>query len=53
LAEPDSVLMSDPTHQLVQGFVEASFAGEHTIKGKSEAQKVYRLELEPRGSKQQ
>src|SRR5262249_30991361 len=44
LAEPDSVLMSDATHRLVQGFIEASFAGEHTIKGKSEAQKVYRLD---------
>src|SRR5215472_12824200 len=31
LAEPDSVLMSDATHRLVQGFIEASFAGEHTI----------------------
>jgi class 3 adenylate cyclase len=42
-AEPDAVLMSDATRRLVQGFVEASFAGEHTIKGKSEPQKVYRL----------
>jgi class 3 adenylate cyclase len=44
LADPDTVLMSDATHRLVQGFVEASFAGEHTIKGKSEAQKAYRLD---------
>ena len=44
LAEPDSVLMSEATHRLVQGMVEASFAGEHTTKGKSEAQKVYRLD---------
>jgi hypothetical protein len=28
----------------VQGIVEASFAGEHSIKGNSEAQKVYRLD---------
>jgi hypothetical protein len=44
LAEPDSVLMSEATHQLVKGMVEVSFAGEHTIKGKSETQKVYRLD---------
>jgi class 3 adenylate cyclase len=44
LAEPDLVLMSEATHRLVQGMVEASFAGEHSIKGKSEPQKVYRLD---------
>ena len=44
LAAPDSVCMSEATHQLVQGMVEASFAGEHAIKGKSGPQKVYRLE---------
>ena len=44
LAEPDSALMSEATHRSVQGMVEASFAGEHSIKGKSEAQKVYRLD---------
>src|SRR5262249_31812593 len=30
-------------HRAVQGLVDASFAGAHTIKGKSEPQKVYRL----------
>jgi predicted ATPase len=45
LAEPDSVCMSEATHRLVQGLVEAKFAGEHRIKGKSEPQKVYRLEV--------
>ncbi len=44
LAEADSVLMSDATHRLVQGMVEASFAGEHSVKGKAEAQKVFRLD---------
>jgi class 3 adenylate cyclase len=44
LAEPDSIFLSEATHRLVQGMVEASFAGEHTIKGKSEPQKVYRLD---------
>jgi Adenylate and Guanylate cyclase catalytic domain len=43
LAEPDSVYMSEATHRLVQGLVEAKFASELTIKGKSEPQKVYRL----------
>ena len=32
------------THRLVQGMVEATFAGEHQIKGKSEPQKAYRLD---------
>jgi class 3 adenylate cyclase/tetratricopeptide (TPR) repeat protein len=44
LAEPDSVCMSEATHRLVQGLVEARFEGERQIKGKSEPQKVYRLE---------
>jgi class 3 adenylate cyclase len=44
LAEPDSAVMSEATHRSVQGMVEASFAGEYSIKGKSEAQKVYRLD---------
>jgi class 3 adenylate cyclase/(2Fe-2S) ferredoxin len=46
LAEPDSVAMSDAnaTHRLVQGLVETSFAGERTVKGKSEPQKIYRLD---------
>ena len=43
LAEPDSMFMSEATHRMVQGLVEASFAGEHSVKGKSERQKVYRL----------
>ena len=44
LAEPNSVLMSEATHRLVQGLVDESFAGEHLIKGKAEPQKVYRLD---------
>ena len=44
LAEPDSVLMSEATNRLMQGLVEASFGGEHSIKGKSEPQKVFRLD---------
>jgi class 3 adenylate cyclase len=44
LAEPDSIFLSEATHRLVQGLVDASFAGEHVIKGKAESQKVYRLD---------
>ena len=44
LAQPDSIFLSEAAHRLVQGMVEASFAGEHTIRGKSEPQKVYRLD---------
>ena len=44
LAEPGSACMTELTYRLVQGMVEAGFAGEHQIKGKSEPQKVYRLE---------
>jgi class 3 adenylate cyclase len=44
LAEPGSVFMSEGTWRLVQGMVEAQFAGEHAIRGKAERQKVYRLD---------
>ena len=44
LAEADSIFLSEATHRLVKGMVEASFVGEQTIKGKSELQKVYRLD---------
>ena len=44
LAEPGSVYLTELTYRLVQGMVEAGFAGEHQIKGKSEPQKVYRLQ---------
>ena len=50
LADPDLVLMSEATHHLLQGMVEASFAGEHQIKGKAEEQKVYRLNAVRRGA---
>src|SRR5271154_1937343 len=40
LAEPGSVFMSEATHRLVQGMVDATFTGEHPIRGKSERQKV-------------
>jgi class 3 adenylate cyclase len=44
LAEPNSVVMSEAMQRFVQGMVEASFAGEHAIKGKSKPQKVWRLD---------
>src|SRR5262249_50091961 len=44
LATPDSVFMSEATYRLLQGRVEATFAGEQQIKGKSKPQKVYRLD---------
>ena len=43
LADPDSVLMSEATHRLVRGMVEATFGGDHQIKGKTDTQKTYRL----------
>lgn len=44
LAEPGSVLLSEATNRLVEGMVEANFAGAHAIKGKVEPQRVYRLD---------
>jgi class 3 adenylate cyclase/tetratricopeptide (TPR) repeat protein len=43
LAQPNSVYMSETMYRLVQGMVEASLVGGHSIKGKSEAQTAYRL----------
>lgn len=50
LAKPGSVFMSEATHRLVQGMVDANFAGEHAIKGKSEPQKTYRLDAIRQGA---
>jgi class 3 adenylate cyclase/tetratricopeptide (TPR) repeat protein len=50
LAEPDSVFMSEAMHRLVQGMVEATFAGRHEIKGKANPQKIYRLDAVRRGA---
>ena len=50
LAKPDVAYMSDATHRLVQGLVDASFAGEHAVKGKAELQKLYRLDAVRRGA---
>src|SRR5271154_4437995 len=50
LAEPSSIFMSEATSRLVQGMVDATFAGEHSIRGKSERQKVYRLDAIRQGA---
>ena len=44
LAEPGSAVMSEATHRLVEGLIEATFFGEHDVKGKSAPQKSYRLD---------
>jgi class 3 adenylate cyclase len=44
LAGPGAVILSEATYRLVRGLVEAHPAGEHEIKGKSERQKIYRLD---------
>ena len=41
--------MSEATHRLVQGLIEATFAGEYQIKGKAEPQKAYRLDAIRKG----
>ena len=50
LAEPGTVYLSEATQRLVEGLVETSFAGTHTIKGKTEPQRVYRLDGIRRGA---
>jgi class 3 adenylate cyclase len=50
LAEPGSACMTESTYRLVQGMVEAVFTGVQQIKGKSEPQKVYRLDALRRGA---
>jgi class 3 adenylate cyclase/tetratricopeptide (TPR) repeat protein len=43
LAEPGAVVLSEATYRLVRGLVEVHPVGEHEIKGKSERQRIYRL----------
>jgi class 3 adenylate cyclase len=44
LAEPGAVYLSEATQRLVLGLVETTFVGAHAIKGKTELQRVYRLD---------
>ena len=43
-AEGGTVLMSEATHALVEGFVEADYLGERELKGKAGPQKLWRLD---------
>jgi predicted ATPase len=49
-AAPNTVCMSEATHRAVQGMVDASFSGEHLLKGKSEPQKAYKLDAIRQGA---
>jgi class 3 adenylate cyclase/tetratricopeptide (TPR) repeat protein len=44
LCEPGSVLISEATQRLVEGMVLSRFDGERQIRGKTDPQRVYRLE---------
>jgi predicted ATPase len=44
LAEPNTVMLSEATQRLVEGMVDSHFAGEHKVKGKTQLQRVFRLE---------
>jgi hypothetical protein len=50
LSEPGSVFMSEVTHRLVQGMVDATFVGNRSIKGKAEPQNIFRLDAIRRGA---
>ena len=43
-AEAGTILISAATQALVEGFVDSEFAGERAIKGKAEAQELWRLD---------
>ncbi len=43
LAAPGTVLLNELAYRLVEGLVDAEFAGEHPIKGRSATERVYRL----------
>jgi class 3 adenylate cyclase len=43
LAEPGTILMSEPTHRLVLGFFEARSVGPFTVKGKQEPVAAYEV----------
>jgi TOMM system kinase/cyclase fusion protein len=43
LAEPDSVVISDATHRLVQGYFDCQALGEQTLRGVTEPVSVYRV----------
>ncbi len=51
LAEPGTAVMSETTYHLVQGLVDAAFAGTHAVKGKAEPQRIYRLDAVREGAR--
>jgi class 3 adenylate cyclase len=44
LAEPGGIVVSGATHNLIEGYVDSTFIGEHAVKGKAEALDLYRLD---------
>ena len=44
LAEPGSTVLSEATYRLARGLVDVTFAAELPVKGKTDLQKVYRLD---------
>jgi len=44
ISEPGAVLLSEAAYRLVDGLVEATFVGEHRLKGRTGPERVYRLE---------
>ncbi len=44
LSEPGAVLLSEAAYRLVDGLVEATFAGERALKGRSAPEEFYRLD---------
>lgn len=44
LAEPETIMISEVTHRLVDAYAECTYLGEQKVKGKSAPQKCYRLE---------
>lgn len=44
LAEPGTVVLSETTQRLVDGYAETTFVGQRSVKGKAAPQRVYRLD---------
>ncbi len=44
MAEPETILISEVTHRLVDAYTESAYLDEQKVKGKSELQKCYRLQ---------
>ncbi len=44
LAAPGTILLNELAYRLVEGLVDAEFAGDHPIKGRAATERVYRLD---------